>query len=301
MALRPTPGAAGYLTPAGALPTRRELLRQDRTENPELYERLSLGMPADLENTPPTLAFDRVREVELPWPELMQGMAEIGGGAMNPTTALRSHFEESWWGETREAPTPEALAALAAEGSLVVLPEVLPEGEVPTRAFHRHVRVTEDGKGKDTAVPIAEGVILEDAISGRYYLIAIEGETPTLEMLTTTEGYQRFWAESAEAAMVVGESAEAALTTQTVYRALDMRAIYIERRYKELRIFEEVAKAIDTKVGGALDGLLELGMGRDLDFAAFEKVQERYVNARLAPDRIKRELLQLKRQADEMD
>lgn len=288
------------------LPSRSELLWKDRTDNPELIGRLTLRGPADLDHVPPTLAFNRLREVSLPWDELMAEMAKIGGGTGGASRALQRYFETSWWTEPENAPSQEQLQALFADGNVIVLPEELPEGQVTAHAFHRHERVKkpkEEDKPQeweDKAAPVTEGVILRDAISGRHYLIATYDPVTDPAALQTPEGYVAFWQDNVSAAMVIGASAEEALGSFSSYEELDLRAVFIERRYDELMVFKEVADAIDTKVAGALDSLLELGMGRDLDFSAFEAVQERYVNARLGPERIERELKQLKRQAQDM-
>lgn len=309
----------------GELPTRDELLHQERTLNPILAEQLSLRPPADLENVPPTLAFNRVRQIAVPWPELMQAMSQIGESTMGATRALRNYFEESWWGEARPAPTDDDISALFDAGLIVTLPEDVAEGATPKHSFHYYTQKREPKPEKppifdvlramqylvnkegeldilvDDAKPLTEGVVMIDAISGRAYLIETEAPFTDLASLRTAEGYVRFWEEFAESAMVIGRDFDGAIEAQSHYQEVDLRAPYIERRYAELKVFEEVAKAIDEKVKGALDGLLELGLGRELDFSQFEAVQERYVNARLGPERIERMLRLLKKQALSMN
>ena len=298
-------------TPIGTVldpvPHRLDILGGAAAENDELAARLDMNLPGRLADAPPTLAFDRVREVNLPWAELVEAMSRNEDGLVSTTAPLRSYFERSWWGEDRATPSAADLAELFEDGLIVV---VWASGEDQPDNPLLFWNYAEDDKGAAKGEPLASGIVLRHAISGRYYLIGTtsdgNGETepsagPDLaKTLATPKGYADFWDNRADEATMVFAAEADVVGSQTVYDELDLRAVYIERRFRELKVMQEIVTAASAKAAGALDGILELGAGTDLNFEAMDAVQARYVSIRLGPYRIRRNLLQLKRQAAQM-
>ncbi len=279
-----------------SIPRRAEIMGGSNTDNTALATRLEMNLPGSLADAPPTLAFDRVREVDLPWAALIEAMSRDTDGAMTGTAPLRSYFERSWWDGDRPKPAAEDLQKLVDDGLITVLP-----GSGDNAAtFFSYGEVTEDDKTVPKGEPVAAGIVLRHGVSGRCYLIETTEEDGKAKDIATPEGYADFWENRAEAATMVFASEADVADSQTRFEELDLRAIYIERRFRELKIMQEVVTAASAKAAGALDGILEQGAGPDLNFEAMDAVQARYVSIRLGPYRIRRSLLQLKRQAAQM-
>ena len=269
------------------IPLRSEVLGQSTSENAALADRLDIGLPGELENAPPTLSFDRLREIDLPWRKLIEDMGRNQDAKATSVSPLRSYFERSWWGDDRDEPAPALLSELVQDGLLLVIPG---SPEAP-------VLVEYAGAG-NVGSPIEAGVVLRNGVSGRYYLIETrDDETPEL---STTEGYTRFWEEQVEGAALVFLADDDLETSQTAYEDLNLRAIHIERRYRELREMERVVRLVSQKAGATLEEIIEEGRTADLSFEGLEAVQSRYISIRLNPYRIQRNLRQLKRQAAQM-
>ncbi|MBY8974202.1 hypothetical protein KHP62_00185 [Rhodobacteraceae bacterium NNCM2] len=288
-----------------AVPRRREVIGDVNDGANALANRLELDVPEDLTTVPPTLAFNRVREVALPWVELIEQMSAPGGAATGAGGAMRSYFERSWWGEDRAEPTAEDIAALIADGLIWVLP-VPDEQSDAVPAFHTYTEVTEEKDGKTTvkpsAAPLTAGLVLRHGISGRYYLVTDsypEREADTPHPITTPDGYVTFWAAHFIGVEVVFTSPAEAAGNQTRFEYLDMRATFIERRFQELKILEDVSNKTSTRASKAMDALIE-APEVELDFTAIEEVQSQFVEARLGPYRIQRQLRQLQRMAADM-
>ena len=279
-----------------SIPRRADILGGSNTGNTALATRLEMNLPGSLADAPPTLAFDRVREVDLPWAALIEAMGRHKDGAMTGTAPLRSYFERSWWSEDRPKPAAEDLQKLVDDGLITILP-----GSGDNAAtFFSYGEVTEDDKTVPKGEPVTAGIVLRHGVSGRHYLIETTEEDGKAGDVATPEGYADFWENRAEAATMVFASEADVADSQTRFEELDLRAIFIERRFRELKIMQEVVTAASAKAAGALDGILEQGAGPDLNFEAMDAVQARYVSIRLGPYRIRRSLLQLKRQAAQM-
>lgn len=294
------------------VPRRLDLLGDAVADNGKLATSLEMNLPGGLEKAPPTLAFDRVREVSLPWAQLVEQMSHNPDGAMSPMAPLRFYFERSWWGKECDKPSADNLRKLAEDGLVIILP--IP-ADAPTTGPAGFFEYGEVAGEKDTRVvkgtPVEKGVILRHGVSGRYYLIettdpaaaatseAEPAADPNADILTQ-EGYLDFWAKRADAATVVFASEAELENSQTKFEELDLRAIYIERRYRELKIMQEIVQKTSATAVKTLDSILESSVGPDLNFEAIDAVQSRYVSIRLGPSRIRRNLLQLKRQAAQM-
>lgn len=286
------------------VPHRLEIIGGSSASNTELSTRLDMRLPGDLSDAPPTLAFDRIREVNLPWAQLVEEMSRHADGAMASTAPLRAYFERSWWGEDRAKPSPEDLQKLAEDGLITVLPRPADAPATDPVTFFEYGEVMEGDKLVEKGTPLENGIVLRHGVSGRSYLIeTTTGDDPTEDApqpILTPEGYADFWENKADTAVMVFAAEDAVAGSQTAYEELDLRAIYIERRYQELKVMQEVVRKASAKAAGALDALLDLGVGADLNFEVMDTVQARYVSIRLGPHRIKRSLMQLKRQAAQM-
>jgi len=269
------------------VPLRSEVLGQSTQENAALANRLEIGLPKDLDQAPPTLAFDRLREIKLPWPDLIRDMNRNRDAQMTSVGPLRSHFEMSWWGEDRANPKAEDIAELIADGMMQVLPA---QADAP-----QLVQVEGDD---NHAVPLQAGVVFRNGLSGRYYLV--QTATDATPDLASPEGYVNFWNTEVEGVELVFRDDDDLANCQTAYQELNLRAIHIERRYRELREMERVVRLVSQKAGATLEEIIEEGRSADLSFEGLEAVQSRYISIRMNPYRIQRSLRQLKRQAAQM-
>ena len=269
------------------VPTRADVIGATRLENTPLANRLEVKLPGNLIDAPPTLAFNRIREVKLPWADLLEAMASNADGAANGIFPLRAYFERSWWNEEGVRPDQQQITQAMTNGWLILLPDA-----AGGRSFFRYA-------GADSPPERLErGIVLRNAFSGRYYLIETAGEP--LPDVRTPGGYIAFWDKHVEAATLVFASEDDVGRGQTVFRELDLRAVYIERRYRELVELQRVVRSVSATASKALEEIIAMGRGVDLNFEALEAVQARYISIRLNPYRIRRDLQQLKRQAEKM-
>ena len=268
------------------VPTRADVIGATRLENTPLANRLDIQLPGNLIDAPPTLAFNRVREVRLPWADLLEAMAGNTDGAVNGIFPLRAYFERSWWNEEGVRPNQQQIAQAMTNGWLIFLPDAA------GRSFFRYAGTVNPPE------KIESGVVLRNAFNGRYYRLETTGEP--LPDIRTPSGYIAFWDQHVEAATLVFASEDELGRGQTAFRELDLRAIYIERRYRELVELQRVVRSVSATASKALEEIIAMGRGADLNFEALEAVQARYISIRLNPYRIRRDLQQLKRQAQKM-
>ncbi|AXT27071.1 hypothetical protein D1823_11080 [Ruegeria sp. AD91A] len=294
--------------PGDPVPTRLDVLGKASTENQILSRKLDLFLPTGLDTAPPTLSFDRLRDVPIRWDQVLGTIAEDpklpASGA-----ALRTFFESSWFGTPMaEVTQDDVTRVLENKWAFVLTPPEDPE-DTPPQVFYR---AADDGS---QAVPVTQGSLLRHGTSGRMYLIeaapkAIPQATaqdatgtgptaPAPVLFTDVDSYETFWSKRAVTLHLLASSEADLAGLVSTYEEIDMRAQFIERRYAELKILKELADAKSARAEAALNSSLDdTTLLLDPDQAAqFEPL---YLEAKLEPYRIDQQLRKLQEDAAAM-
>lgn len=196
------------------------------TEGRQALDRLlHIHPPEDAAKSPPILAFQRKRDVEIPWSLKDQ-----------PVNAIRAHFEKAW------GVNPAQWDATAKR-----LGEVLRKAE---KKFFR----SEFAKDAKPAQPTpVEGYVVNEGLANRWYHLITPADKPIADAdFQSKEAYETAWAEKIKGIELVFDSVADAQTFYTSFEEIDLRPAPIVRRYRELAARHQLAKAtLDAARGKA--------------------------------------------------
>jgi hypothetical protein len=193
----------------------------------ELARWLDIKTPEDAVKAPPILAFQRKREVEIPW------------GQRAPAEALRAHFESSW-GLQPDADWP----TLSAQLKLMLVPVGAPPAKV-LELF------TANPAQADKPASVKSGIALREGASGRLYLLKGREAPLTAQDFETEDSYRALWQQKkvGEIELAFATVAEASRFF-TAYEEIDLRPAAICRRYKDLAAQLELVQTTLNAVRG---------------------------------------------------
>lgn len=244
-------------------------------------DRLKLHPMGDIENAPPTLSFDRPRTIALPWADLAATTATTAKKSLERATdTLRADLEASWGYDPNLPRTKEDVKNILADG-LLVTQEKKDDGPL------RFMPLQEEGGG---TFPDKIGVFAKHN-SGRWYRLLAENDL-VIENFNSSELYKAAWESVIGLELVKDTYAEVpSEATSTEY--IDLRAPFIETRYKELVLLRNIAAASYSAAKATFDKAAS-------ELNATEEDKQNYISAANELDRLEQSLKTLARQASEM-
>lgn len=281
------------------------------TDATRLADRLKLHPPSRVEEAPATLSFERSRHITLPWLELAGEIRDLQKAELESRResigSVRQYLERSW-GLGEEAgtrPSSAALKKLLLGGYILdatyVAPTAATDEMDATERERNDLRSTtsHDGfarVGEDQA--IKSGLFVRHGTTRKVYLLHLDPETPprTSFDLRTSAGYTRTWDDVIDIELVVDRNEDANRSAPTVLETIDMRAPFIEQRYRELIVLAKIAVRRRKEASA---GITDEGQ-QSWSPAEFDEAAERLIDAELGLHRIERDLQRLVRQAAEM-
>lgn len=279
-------GATLYPLSGTEFPGGKDLFQSDHGAE-ALKPHLQLQPPEKAQNAPPILSFERRRDIEIPWGEVLQKLAVRGS---SPVAGIRRYFEESWpFDKPVEAVLEDYSNRLTAENPpLVVEIEAGKEGPSPTI-----FRTAFDDKGEAAGEQVKEGVVLRHGTTSRLYrVIPRPGENLKIDHFQDKDLYAKAW-EKVDGVELVFATADEARSAFTDFEELDMRPPLIERKYQELEILKDYAEKVKTSVGAATKTMIDSIVAAGLNAEEIERLQRRVLRLEIGQFDVQRKREQL--------
>lgn len=299
-----------------AIPTSDSLFRLNGNTQKlqqKLQESLAIGTPSQPDETPPSLFFERKRDIEIPWKKVFHGMQ---GPVEESVDALRIDLERSVG--LRETPL-DLLEQEDVDAVFKYYTEVDPGSPAPQEAPQDPAAVFRSKFNYDAAVPAADGKpatpasisvtgdpIKEKCIvfhhgSGRLYrLIPVEGQTLAVTDFQTLEAYFSAWTTKIGGLELVYSPEDAAEKHASEFEEIDFSARIIETKMNELLQLREFQKQVDTNSTNTIDSLLKGAVQAGLDLDEIERVQNKALQLKMAGYHIEKRIKRLIGQASEL-
>lgn len=269
-----------------------------------LAARLDLQPLGGIDDAPPTLSFDRVRTIDLPWRTLVEESGTSREQATQRMSKELRSFVETGWGfseppnaaEIRELFTQNRLTGpihrtleAAADGA------DLTEEQLEENRYRSPVSFEPHHSLSGSAFPDGVFVALDD---DRFYRLLFDQEAGSLTVDDfRPDTYDEGWLQVIGAEVVMRGTADVNRIAQTTLEHLDLRAPFIERRYQHLvvqrRLADEVAIAAKKMFDAALTAVVDAP-------SRIDELKLPYVRAELELEEIDRELRRLAVQAADM-
>ena len=208
--------------------------------------RLALRPMGGIDKAPPTLSFDRPREIRLPWADFAKSTrTDAEQSLASAADALKAYFEESWGLQPQSARSKAEVENILATGRLATqsLKEDGGGRFVPLQADEAAESGTDYADGTD---------VFAQHSSGRWYRLLSDGEL-AIESFTTKDLYKAAWASVVGIELVTDTAAGEAASTPTSLERIDLRAPFIEARYKELALLRNIAAAANAAAKAAYE------------------------------------------------
>lgn len=227
----------------------------DEHDRRNLLDRLEIRPPEDLATAPPVLAFQRKREVEIPWGGISDG---VDGASNASLAAIREYLPPVL---NTDPDNPSGVR------QLVKGPQKPDSSIKPYGVYRTNFEALPKPAASDK---LETGFVIQHGPSGRLYLLLeATDETLTPQDFETPEKYNDAWQRKIEGIELVFESAEDAATYYTQFEEIDLRPTLIQRRYEELRILLGFAKTVKDKVakvtGDRIDRALDSTNAEELE------------------------------------
>lgn len=241
---------------------------------------LQIRQPDDVAKNPPILAFQRKREVEIPWGDIADGNdADARGNAA--IAAVRDYFEKSWDMDIRKENCWPLLDSKVDPWPIKQIPKTAPNIEPPFFRGQFDAKVPPD--------PLS-GFVIRHGSSGRlYHLVEASGKTLTPEDFQSFEKYCDAWQKVDGIELVFEKKEDAASFGYTSFEEIDLRPPIIQRRYEELKILRDFALKVKDKVEKATDGmvdaLIKTGSAQEL-----EPLQDRVLRLEINASDVQRQI-----------
>ena len=248
---------------------------------------LELKPPEGAQNTPPILSFERKRNIEIPWGEILQKLAVKGSSSI---LAIKRYFEESWpFDKSVEAVLEDYPKRLTAQDPPLVL-EIEDRAGAPAPVIYRTVF---NDKGDPGDEPLKNGVVIRHGTTGRLYrAIPNPGATLKIDHFQDRDLYAKAWDKIAGVELVFA-TPEAARTAFTDFEELDMRPPLIERKYQELEILKSYAEKVTTSVQAATKTMIDSIVAAGLNAEEIERLQQRVLRLEISQFDVQRKREQL--------
>lgn len=248
-------------------------------------ELLTVQAPRAPEDSPPIFTFSRKREVEIPWSKMVDE-------SRSSVQAMRQMFEDSWGLKAIDVPSLSNLVAKSeAEKSQQMIGDLdAAQVEPNYRAKSPVFRTQFTADNKVAAEEISHGIVMKEGVSGRLYLLhAGVGEALSIQDFLSQESYEKAWdkIDSFELVFATKENAEGDFTN---FEELDMRPAFIERRYKELIIMQQMAEVLDSAVPEQSTEEIKTLLQSGADAAEIESLYQRFLQLRMNKFDVDREL-----------
>jgi hypothetical protein len=261
----------------------------------DLQSSLAIKPPETSQNTPPILAFQRKREIDIPWKDII-GSASTEGSTS--TAAIREYFEISW--DLKVVDLEDFLK----DSSPYIQPTPLDTGTKDKEGksvLKLMYRTNLDDPQKPAPEDIPAGIVLQHGTSGRFYLIlASLGVDLTIEDFKTVESYEKAWEQKIDGVELVFESAEAATNYYTDYSEIDLRPAIIHRKYNELLLQKTFAENVSSDVAGATKEMIKQIIDSSMDIDELERLQEKSLRLAMQQYEAQRRLERLVTQASDL-
>jgi hypothetical protein len=294
-----------------AIPATDQVFEIDGAE--ELRKALVIGAPSAPETTPPSLTFERKRDVEIPWRDVFTG---IELGIRESVDAIRLDLERSVGkgGKALELMDDADAAALAPYyAALGVAPaDSENEGEqppAPLTAYRPEFSdPPESGEATAASPPdiavsaeeISTGVIFRHGSGRVYRLLPVEGEALSPDDFATADVYAETWNRKiAGAELVYLDSADVAAGASE-FEEIDLAARVIEAKFRELLELRDYQEALDTKAADVIDQMLTSAVQNNLDLDEVERIQSKGLKIKMSLHRINTRIKRLTNQASDL-
>ncbi len=256
--------------------------------------------PENLKETPPILSFQRKRDIEIPWEQVLDNTPTEG---LTSLASIREYFESSWGFSSGEL-KDEDLGKIKSEKKAIWYDHETQQGNWYRSKFDK-----EDKEGNPVAEKIEKGLVLQHGNSGRHYLIlATENTLKSEDKLGpedfgTLAKYKDAWNEKIKGVELVFGSEEKAKKYFTECEELDLRPELIERQYQELLIQKQFAEKVNKKVEEHTENLIKKILLQEAIANApesLEKIQEQCLRLEMGKYNVNRRLHRLKSQAADL-
>ncbi|MDJ0509726.1 MAG: hypothetical protein QNJ64_10800 [Crocosphaera sp.] len=236
--------------------------------------------PENLKETPPILSFQRKRDIEITWEQVLGNSATEG---LTSIASIREYFESSWGFSPGKLTEKD-------------LKKIKPEPKTWYRS-------TVDKDGNPNAEKIENGLIFQHGTSGRSYLILAKENPLKREYFETLAKYNEAWNEKIIGVELVFGNEYKAKTFFTECEELDLRPELIERQYQELSIQKGFAEKVNTKVEQLTQKLIDKILAQE-DIAnapeSLETIQQQCLRLEMGEYNVNRRLRRLKSQAADL-
>jgi hypothetical protein len=248
--------------------------------------------PPDSRNTPPTLAFRRKRDVEIPWKEILDRTPTAGDTSV---AAIREYFERSWG---LQSVTGSDLPALTGGPAPRIRRLSAATGDAPGLTMYR---TGLDAPAEPAAAAVTTGVVIQHGTSGRWYLVLPRsGAALTLEDFASGAAYQEAWQHRIEGVELVFDDAGDAARFYTDYSEIDLRPGLIHRAFNELLVQRRFAEQVSASAATATSKVIEQLVGAGLDPDAVERLEEKSFRLAMRQYEVERRLDRLVSQASDL-
>jgi hypothetical protein len=241
------------------------------------------GMPHE---SPPVFSFKRKREVRLPWRDIVGPGQEQRPASI---TAMRDYFQLSWGLDPDGTITQPFLSSIIAKDDAHKHEQMIGDldAEQPEPSYRAtpspayRTRFIGDLKNPVDATELSTGIVFRHGLSRRrYWVRPRQGETLTIQDFTEPARYEASW-EKIDGFDLVFDSPDDAKRYYTNFEELDLRPVYIERRFKELDLMLGLARTVDEQVPALSTDTLKQLLEAGADLAEVDAVYQRFLRLRM--------------------
>lgn|GEM_PF-2286247 len=263
----------------------------------DLRKALVIETPKPPEETPPSLLFQRKRDIEIPWRKVF---TEIESGVEESVEALRFDFEQS----VGFGATPLTQITQADIDKLKTFYKDLTDvGESPFIVFKPDFddqQKEAKTEVKVSAAPVKSGVVFQHGSGRSYLVLPVEGEAFTAADFATPAGYQSVWRDKISGIELVYLSQDEALQNSSEFEEIDLSARLIEEKFQELIQLKAFQVNLLQKADPVINTMLEQAAASGLELNELERLQNKALQLKMADYQIDKRIKRLVNQANEL-